>query len=75
MTNDKAVHAAILAGFKRANVGRMHFRMAAIIEAAVADRERERCATECERRHANGNFAHDTREDCALAIRALGDEQ
>ena len=39
----------------------------------VAAAEREACARVCEERHANGNFKHDTREDCAAAIRARGE--
>jgi hypothetical protein len=31
----------------------------------------ERCAVECSATHANGNHKHDTREECADAIRAL----
>lgn len=41
----------------------------------VAAAERERCALECEARHANGNYKHDTREECAAAIRALGESK
>lgn len=37
-------------------------------------KERERCASVCETRHANGNWKHDTRHECAEAIRAIGDE-
>ena len=31
--------------------------------------ERERCASLCESRSANGNYEHDTRHECAAAIR------
>ena len=39
----------------------------------LAGRERaiEECAAECLALHANGNYKHDTREDCHDAIRAL----
>ena len=39
----------------------------------LAGRERaiEECAAECLVLHANGNYKHDTREDCHDAIRAL----
>ena len=39
----------------------------------LAGRERaiEECADECLVLHANGNYKHDTREDCHDAIRAL----
>ena len=39
----------------------------------LAGRERaiEECAAECLVLHANGNYKHDTREDCYDAIRAL----
>ena len=36
--------------------------------------ERAHCAHECEARHANGNYKHDTRHECADVLRALGDE-
>ena len=38
----------------------------------VAAAEREACAQTCEERHANGNYQHDTRHECAEAIRARG---
>ena len=40
---------------------------------ALAGREQaiEECAAECLVLHANGNYKHDTREDCHDAIRAL----
>lgn len=37
---------------------------------AVSAKEREACATECEAKHANGNWMYDTRHECADAIRA-----
>ena len=36
--------------------------------------EREACAKVCEARHANGNYQHDTRHECAEAIRARGQQ-
>lgn len=33
----------------------------------------EECARTCVSKHENGNYKHDTREDCEAAIRALGD--
>ena len=36
--------------------------------------EREACAKVCEERHANGNYQHDTRHECAEAIRARGQQ-
>lgn len=36
--------------------------------------ERKRCAATCEQKHINGNWMHDTRHECAEAIRNLGDE-
>ena len=40
---------------------------------ALAAREQaiEECAAECLSQHENGNYKHDTREDCYDAIRAL----
>ena len=41
-------------------------------EVAKARRQAiEECAAECLSQHANGNYKHDTREDCYDAIRAL----
>ena len=40
----------------------------------VATAEREACAKVCEARHANGNYQHDTRHECAAAIRARGQQ-
>lgn len=40
----------------------------------VAAAEREACAKVCEARHANGNYQHDTRHECADAIRARGQQ-
>ena len=40
---------------------------------AVEAKEREACAKVCEEKHANGNYKHDTREECAEAIRARGE--
>lgn len=42
--------------------------------AQAVEREREACAKVCEERHANGNHKHDTREECAAAIRARGNK-
>ena len=47
--------------------------MKRLIELAKAE-ENEACAKVCEERHANGNWKHDTREDCAAAIRARGQQ-
>ena len=38
----------------------------------AAEIERETCAQKCLERHANGRFKHDTRDECADAIRASG---
>jgi len=38
MTRDDAIHAAILAGFKRTNIGAAHVRLARIIETLVSDK-------------------------------------
>ena len=43
--------------------------------AACAAAEREACANECERRHANGNRAHTHADECAAAIRARKDTE
>ena len=41
-------------------------------EVAKARRQAiEECAAECLSQHENGNYKHDTREDCHDAIRAL----
>ena len=40
----------------------------------AAEKEREACAQTCEERHANGNYQHDTRHECAEAIRARGQQ-
>jgi hypothetical protein len=42
--------------------------LAIVKEAVLA--EREACAAECESRHANTNYRHDTRHECAAAIRS-----
>ena len=42
------------------------------IQQEAAELEREACAQTCEARHANGNYQHDTRHECAEAIRARG---
>jgi hypothetical protein len=39
----------------------------------AAEIERETCAQKCLERHANGRFKHDTRDECADAIRAMGE--
>lgn len=49
-------------------------RFAALVAAFAAEKEREACAQTCEERHANGNYQHDTRHECAEAIRNRGKE-
>jgi hypothetical protein len=58
------------------NDGQNLFFTEAVLRAFVAEAvaaEREQCALECERRHANGNRAHTHADECAAAIRARKD--
>lgn len=71
MTREDIIRMAREAGFTQEDHHAIYANLV-YLAILVAAAEREACAQTCEERHANGNYQHDTRHECAEAIRARG---